>query len=453
MPNDPSSLASLQQHSGDLDYAGLHWATVNSDGSVTIKADPNVIRLVRSLGARPILSVTLANGADTAHTILATDSSRTAAIDTLAYAITDYDGISIDFEGLYPEDRDLLTMFMAQLAGRLRPAGKLVTMALTAKLSDTRTGWAGALDYAALAPDADLFVVMAYGHRTASSSMPGPSAPMPWVINAISYAVSQIPSSKVLLGVPLYGYDWDTTAGPPARVLHYTDAMAIAAQQGVAVDHDQVQQGAHFSYTKGGHTHEVWFEDRSTVDAKLALIAQQNLAGVAVWRLGYEDPLVWQSIDGLQQTGLGQPASATPPTSQPVPTLSPAGQAAAVLVPAGQPLAVSLPANQSAATVAPAARFVLGFKLIADQIPDIVGNPAENEWFDVRNGNSVQRTVNPKQLMPNGMPRTGMMVWRKSDNWTAFTDGWTTWVNGPYGLQSRLNSERFPWENDPIAPR
>lgn len=84
-------------------------------------------------------------------------------------------------------------------------------------------------------------------------------------------------------------------------------------------------------------------------------------------------------------------------------------------------------------------QFQLGFKLLADQIPDIVGQPIENEWHNPENGDGLQRTT------------TGMMVWRKSDNWTAFTNGYWTWINGPVGLQSRLNAERFPWEGDQPA--
>jgi hypothetical protein len=38
------------------------------------------------------------------------------------------------------------------------------------------------------------------------------------------------------------------------------------------------------------------------------------------------------------------------------------------------------------------------------------------------------------------------MVWRKADNWTAFTDGSTTWISGPNGVQERGNDQRFPWE-------
>jgi hypothetical protein len=84
--------------------------------------------------------------------------------------------------------------------------------------------------------------------------------------------------------------------------------------------------------------------------------------------------------------------------------------------------------------------FKLGFKLLADQIPAIAGQPIENEWHNPENGDGLQRTT------------TGLMVWRKADNWTAFTNGHTTWINGPYGVQSRLNTERFAWERDISAP-
>lgn len=77
--------------------------------------------------------------------------------------------------------------------------------------------------------------------------------------------------------------------------------------------------------------------------------------------------------------------------------------------------------------------FRLGFKALASQIPGMVGTPTEDEHWGA-NGDSLQQTT------------TGLLAWRKADNWTAFTDGSTTWVNGPSGVQARANGERFPWE-------
>ena len=83
--------------------------------------------------------------------------------------------------------------------------------------------------------------------------------------------------------------------------------------------------------------------------------------------------------------------------------------------------------------------FTLGFatlrQMIIAQQGDIVGQCLENEWHNAFNGDGLQRTTG------------GLFVWRKADNWTAFTDGATTWINGPFGLQSRPNAgPLFPWE-------
>ncbi|HEX2922666.1 MAG TPA: protease inhibitor I42 family protein [Chloroflexota bacterium] len=77
--------------------------------------------------------------------------------------------------------------------------------------------------------------------------------------------------------------------------------------------------------------------------------------------------------------------------------------------------------------------YKLGFKALADQIPSEVGDPLENEHWEA-NGDSLQQTTG------------GLMVWRKADNWTAFTDGSRTWINGLDGVQQRGNDYRFPWE-------
>lgn len=69
----------------------------------------------------------------------------------------------------------------------------------------------------------------------------------------------------------------------------------------------------------------------------------------------------------------------------------------------------------------------------------MVGEPLEEERHDPVSGDGLQATT------------MGLMVWRKADNWTAFTDGYRTWVSGPNGLQQRLNSERFDWERDSAA--
>ncbi len=81
-------------------------------------------------------------------------------------------------------------------------------------------------------------------------------------------------------------------------------------------------------------------------------------------------------------------------------------------------------------------QFVLGFATLRSLVgPDTIGECLENEHYN-HSGDSVQQTTG------------GLLVWRKADNWTAFTDGYRTWINGPNGLVQRLNTERFAWEAD-----
>ena len=80
---------------------------------------------------------------------------------------------------------------------------------------------------------------------------------------------------------------------------------------------------------------------------------------------------------------------------------------------------------------------VLGFKALRDLVGlSVVGECLENEHYNSI-GDSIQHTTG------------GLLVWRKADNWTAFTDGYRTWINGPNGVEQRLNTERFAWEPVP----
>jgi cytochrome c len=84
-------------------------------------------------------------------------------------------------------------------------------------------------------------------------------------------------------------------------------------------------------------------------------------------------------------------------------------------------------------------RFVLGFAGLQALIPDAVGQCLEDEQHDPADAITRQPTTG------------GVLTWHKASNWTGFTDGYSTWVNGPFGLQKRLAIERFDWEPESIA--
>lgn len=93
----------------------------------------------------------------------------------------------------------------------------------------------------------------------------------------------------------------------------------------------------------------------------------------------------------------------------------------------------AVPRSTYAQAAAPC-QFVLGFKTLHDMDPGDIGDCLDNQAF-AANGDAQQHTTK------------GLMAWRKVDNWTAFTNGYMTWINGPDGLVSRLNVQRFRWED------
>jgi spore germination protein len=185
---------------------------------------------------------------------------------------------------------------------------KLVAMALPAKTRDANTGWAGAFAYRDLAPWADFFVIMAYDQHFPGGA-PGPIAPLPWLNDVANYAVSALGATKIIWGIGVYGYDWNTTASPrpPADPRTWGETQALAQANHGVLGYDAASQSASLVYTAGGARHEVWFENRQSFDAKLGLVRARNLPGFAIWRLGQEDPGVWQSI-----AGIGSPCAAIP---------------------------------------------------------------------------------------------------------------------------------------------
>ena len=297
--HDPNSKTSLQQNIGSLDYVSPFWYSIDADGNLGGTDEANISDLLRSKGVKNLPTIKNSAKDDDFHRVLADPGTRDRAVRNIANLVIDknYDGINIDFEWVAPNDRANLTTFMAQLAPALRSKGKLVTMAVVAKDMERTTGFAGPYDYAALAPHNDLILLMAYGYRSASSDTPGPTAPFRWVEGSVTFAASQIPAEKLILGVAWYGYDWNLTSGPPAQALRYNQVMDIVRETRATVQYDEKEETPFFRYSKNGQQHEVWFEDQRSTEARLELVNKYNLAGAGGWRIGHEDQRVWQSFD------------------------------------------------------------------------------------------------------------------------------------------------------------
>ncbi len=223
-----------------------------------------------------------------------------------------YAGIDIDYEDLHAGDRQAFTTFVTRLAAALHARGKILSVAVFAKTTDA--GYAPrnvAQDYAAIGRAADQVRVMAYDYHWASSGA-GPVAPVSWVRGVLRYAKSQLPAKKIILGIPLYGYDW---TGHRGAVLTQQQALRLAAQHQAAVRFDRASQSPWFTYTAAGGTrHQVWFENPASTRAKLALARAAGVGGVFCWMYGDEAPGTWPALSqGMPAGGQAAPSQGGTP--------------------------------------------------------------------------------------------------------------------------------------------
>ena len=302
------------------------WYRVEADGLVvpfttglgTSYEDPVILSFLRSRGILVIPTVAnVLNGVwdGTMVSGILADSTVTAvnisSLVQLAVA-NGYDGIDLDYENLAASDRTAFTNFTTQLAAALHANGKVLTVNVYAKTAEPGD-WAGpqAQDWWALGQVADQVRIMTYEYHWATSA-PGPVSPVNWVSEVLSFGRSRIPSNKIIQGLPLYGYDWVGQSG----VDHVWDeTMALAAQYGATINWDAASASPWFQYTVKRTRHTVWFENAPSAEAKMHANAALDLAGLAVWRLGGEDPDVWSAVRAWRGT------ASTPDSVPPAVTL------------------------------------------------------------------------------------------------------------------------------------
>lgn len=235
---------------------------------------------------------------DVVHNVLTNSQAGENAIKNIVDITSDngYNGVNIDFENVAPADRSALTEFMVKLNMAMKQKDLSVTMSIPAKTGDDiNNGWSGAFDYARLGKTVDQLMIMTYDEHWFGGSA-GPVASYDWVENVVKYTVSQVPRVKVLMGIGVYGYVWDTANGQTTRAIPASGALAKAYLTGAQIIWDDKARVPYYYYWQDGKKYVVWFESNESADLKLNLVNEYDLGGIAVWRLGFEADGFWSRV-------------------------------------------------------------------------------------------------------------------------------------------------------------
>lgn len=296
------SVAEVNKVGTHLTYLNIFSYRINPDGTLTPPLDEPVIQAAYQHRIAPLMVIT--NIAEDGFsrelvTEFLTNESAQERLLTEAISIMDekgYLGLDFDLEYLGKENRERYNQFLRKAAVRLRERGYLLSSALAPKYFAEQQGvlYEGH-DYAAHGEIHDLVFIMTYEWGWIGGP-PMAVAPLDQVRQVMQFAVSQIPSEKLMMGIPLYGYDWTLPYDPDrrARVISPQEAIEIASRYGVAIQFDPVAQSPFFYYIdESGSEHVVWFEDARSIQAKFNLVKELGLRGFFYWVLGRDFPQNW----------------------------------------------------------------------------------------------------------------------------------------------------------------
>lgn len=286
-----------------LTYLAHFSFRVNRDGTLTPPPAGNLKQIAQENNTALSLVVTNLEGGsfntELAHIILTVQAVQNTLLDQIVNTALGegYRDVHFDFEFIDPEDREVYHAFLRKAKARLSQEGLIMSTALAPKTSADQEGFIyQAHDYRTHGEISDFVVLMTYEWGY-SYGPPMAVSPVDQVRRVVEYAVTEIPSEKIILGQNLYGYDWTlpfVQGGEAARAVSPQQAITIARENNVAIDFDPTAQAPFFHYwDANGQEHEVWFEDARSIQAKFDLIREFNLLGIAYWKLGLAFPQNW----------------------------------------------------------------------------------------------------------------------------------------------------------------
>lgn len=301
-------------HSQQLEYISLtqgslgvispSYFNLDKNGMLeTVSISPDFVESVHQRGMKvvPFLS----NHWDRKSGVAALENRHNLA-EQLYQIIMKYnlDGINVDIENVSEKYRDAYTELVRLLREKL-PSDREVSVAVAANPEGWKLGWHGSYDYKALGETADHLFLMAYDEHYQGGE-PGAVASLSFAERSIRYALSHVPSEKIVLGLPFFGRIWSEDGEVSGLGISCQRAEEVIARYGAKVTYDPKSRSpkAEFTLTEADSLvlngkklkpgrYVIWYENSNSLKEKLALVDKYQLKGAGSWALGQETADVW----------------------------------------------------------------------------------------------------------------------------------------------------------------
>lgn len=224
----------------------------------------------------------ISNGSmiETTSEIMQDYKLRESLINKIVSYIVQYnlDGINIDFENMYEEDKDYFSRFIIELEPRLNEIGAVLSVDVTAP--DGGSTWSMCYDRYTIGKVADYIAFMAYDQH--NSTVEGTTAGYDWVEANINKFLGQegVSAEKIILGIPFYTLLWVEGETPYTVNINKVDEVL---PNNIEKEWDEDLKQYYVEYEEDGVIHKMWIEDEKSIGEKLNLVEKYKLAGAAYW--------------------------------------------------------------------------------------------------------------------------------------------------------------------------
>lgn len=246
------------------------------------------------------------------YELLSRTSSRENLINQLiAEALkTNIDGINVDFEKISKECGEHYIQFIRELSLKCRQNGIVLSVD-----NYVPKGYNTQYHLEEQGNVADYVIIMGYDEHYSGSYESGPVASLNFVKEGIEATLKVVPKEKTINAVPFFTRLWKEvpkTEGELAEeegteaaeygvkvtsaAYGMSEAEQVIANAGAQIVVDEATGQNYAQWESDGATYKIWLEDEAALEAKLKLMKENDLAGTAAWRLGFEKSSTWDLI-------------------------------------------------------------------------------------------------------------------------------------------------------------
>lgn len=295
---DNGEMVDLVSDTQGLDVISPTWFYLtNSTGTVASMADAAYVSKAHSLGLDVWGTIQDFNKDSDGNlyidSVLPYTSKREKLEDDLIGLALQYnlEGISINFEQFSSENGENYIQFLREMSIKCREKGLVLS-----SVNYVAVAWRDYYHREEQGELLDYFIVMAYPEHDGVDGEAGPECSLPYLKESTENILKEVEVAKLIMAVPFYSARWseEDTLKRSSRTMRRvaSDLSLVGAtktwQEDVGMNYAE--------YTQNGISYKIWIEDAASIEEKVKLLSEYNIAGIAYWALGQETEDVWDSI-------------------------------------------------------------------------------------------------------------------------------------------------------------